>query len=141
MPYGVKCLRCLKNKESTSFEIMLMDVLCDCSWFILKIFNGLVYYGLSKASKTNWESVRIYSVLDMSARPVSQAGVRWIDQLAETLRQRGVPAPLLRIDFECFLQRRCVGYGVKFYYVVIASLTSPFTVLSTSPTMKVGRAY
>ena len=75
VPYGVKCLICLKNKESTSFEIMLVDVLCDCSWFILKIFNGLVYYGLSKASKTNWESVRIYSVLDMSARPVSQAGV------------------------------------------------------------------
>ena len=87
-----------------------------------KYFNGLVYYGLSKVSATNLESVRSYSVLDMSARPVSQAGFRWIDQLARTLRQRGVPTPLLRIDFECFLQRQCVGYGVKFYYVFICEI-------------------
>jgi len=124
VPYGVKLLRCLKNNESTSLVIVLVKVSCDCSWFILKIFNGLVYYGLSKVSKTNRESVQSYFVLDMSVCLVSQAGVRWIDQLAGTLRQRGVPTPLLRIHFECFLQRWCVGYGVKFYCVVIASLTS-----------------
>ena len=88
-----------------------------------KYFNGLVYYGLKQRyQKTNRESVRSNSVRDMSARPVSQAGFRWIDQLVGTPRQRGVPAPLLRIDFECFLQRRCFGYGVKFYYVVICEI-------------------
>ena len=112
----------LENTESTSLVIVLVNVFCDCSWFILKYVNGLAYYGLSKVSKTNRESVRSYSVLDMSARPVSQVGVRWIDQLTETLRQRRVPTPLVRINFECFLQRRCVGYGVKFNYVVICEI-------------------
>ena len=32
-----------------------------------------------KVLKTNRESVQGYFVLDMSARPVSQAGVQWID--------------------------------------------------------------
>ena len=104
----------LANIESTSLVIVLVNVFCDCSWFILKCFNDLVYYGLSKVSKTNRESVRSYSVLDMSARPVSQASFRWIDQLAGTLRQRGVLTPLLRIDFECFLQRRFVVMGQNF---------------------------
>ena len=52
--------------------------------------------------KTNRESVPSYSVRDMSACPVSQAGIRWIDQLAGTLRQRGVPAPLLRMTLNTF---------------------------------------
>ena len=34
------------------------------------------------------------------------------DQLAENLRQREVPAPLLGSTLEESLQRRCVGYGV-----------------------------
>jgi len=54
----------------------------------------------------------------MSSRPVSQAGILRIDQLAETLRQWGVLAPLLRMTFEYFRQRWCIGYGVKFYYIV-----------------------
>ena len=83
-----------------------------------KYFNGLIYYGLSKVSKTNRESVRSYSVLDMSTRPVSQAGVRWIDQLAGTLRQRGVPTPLLRMTLNTFGNAGALVMGVKFYYVV-----------------------
>ena len=67
----------------------------------------------------------------MLARPVSQAGILWIDQLAETLRQRGVPAPLLRMTLNTFGNAGALVMGVKFYYVV----------LSMSPTMKVGRAY
>ena len=59
----------------------------------------------------------------MTARPVSRAGFAKIDQLAENLRQRVVPAPLLRKTLGNFLQRRCVGYGVKFYYVFLCELS------------------
>ena len=93
---------------------MLVDVLCDCSWYVLNILMVLFIMACQRYQKTNLESVRSNFVRDMSARPVSQAGFRWIDQLAGTLRQWGVPTPLLRIDFECFLQCRCIGYGVKF---------------------------
>ena len=50
-----------------------MRVLLVC----FKYFNGLVYYGFEtkKVSETNRESVQSHSVLDMLARPVSQAGV------------------------------------------------------------------
>ena len=43
-----------------------------------KYFNGLVYYGFEtkKVSETNRESVQIHYVLDMSARPVSRAGIQ-----------------------------------------------------------------
>ena len=82
----------------------------------------LLIMAYQRYQKTNRESIPSYSVRDMSARPVSQVGIRWIDQLAGTLRQRGVPVPLLRNDFECFLQRRCVGYGVNFYYVFICEM-------------------
>ena len=54
----------------------------------------------------------------MSARLVSQAGVRWIDQLAETLRQRGVSALLLRMTLNTFGNAGALVMGVKFYYVV-----------------------
>ena len=46
------------------------------------------------------------------ARPVSQAGIAKIDQLAENLRQQEVPAPLLGSTLEESLQRRCGCYGV-----------------------------
>ena len=95
-------------------KIMLVDVLCDCSWYILSILMVLFIVACQRYQKTNRESVRSNSLRDMSASLVSQAGFWWIDQLVGTLRQQGVPAPLLRIDFECFLQRRCVGYGVNF---------------------------
>ena len=53
----------------------------------------------------------------MSARPVSQAGILRIDQLAETLRQRGVPTPLLRMTLNTFGNAGALVMGVKFYYV------------------------
>ena len=42
-----------------------------------KCFNGLAYYGFEtkKVSEIDRESVQSHSVLDMSARPVSQASV------------------------------------------------------------------
>ena len=46
------------------------------------------------------------------ARPVSQAGIANIDQLAEDLRQREVPTPLLGSTLEESLQRQCVAYEV-----------------------------
>ena len=77
-------------------------MLCECSWCVFKDFSGLVYYGFEtkKVSEIDRESVQSHSVLDMSARPVSRAGFQWIDQLAVTLRQRGVPTPLLRMDLK-----------------------------------------
>ena len=71
VPYGVEPLRCLKNNKSTSLEIMLVDVLCDCSWYFLKILMVLFIMAWKKVSETNQESVRSHSVLDMSARSVS----------------------------------------------------------------------
>ena len=43
-----------------------------------KDFNGLVYYGFEtkKVSETNREGVQSHSVKDMSARPVSRAGIQ-----------------------------------------------------------------
>ena len=68
--------------------------------------------------KTNWESVPSYSVRDMSACPVSQDGNLRIDQLAETLRQRGVLTPLLRLTLNTFGNVGALVMGVKFYYIV-----------------------
>ena len=85
-----------------------------------KDFSGLVYYGFEtkKVSETNRESVQSHPILDMSARPVSQAGILRIDQLAETLRQRGVPTPLLRMTLNTFGNASALVMGIKFYYVV-----------------------
>ena len=102
-----------------------------------KDFSGLVYYGFEtkKVSEIDRESVQSHFILDMSARPISWAGFRWINQLAVTLRQRGVSKPLLRIDLK--LSTTPVHWlRGKILVVVIAILASPFTVLSTSPTMK-----
>ena len=43
-----------------------------------KCFSGLAYYGFEtkKVSETNRESVQSHSVKDMSARPLSQAGIQ-----------------------------------------------------------------
>ena len=43
-----------------------------------KDFSGLVYYGFEtkKVSEIDWESVQSHSFLDMSARPVSRAGIQ-----------------------------------------------------------------
>ena len=72
----------------------------------------------------------------MMARPISQAGIAKIDQLAENLDSGGSDA-LTRNDLGKFLQCRCVGlWGKILICVVIVVLASPFTVLSTSPTQK-----
>ena len=91
--------------------------------------------------KTNRESVPSYSIRDMSAHPVSQAGIRWIDQLAGTLRQRGVPAPLLRMTLNTLHNAGALVMGKIFIMLLLERLSNLLTVLSTSPTMKVGRAY
>ena len=50
----------------------------------------------------------------MTARPVSQAGIAKIDQLAEKLRQRGVPVPLLRRTYEIFYNAGVLVMGLSF---------------------------
>ena len=111
MPYGVKVLQCLK-KLTTSLEIKLVNVM-RVLLVRFKYFSGLVYYGFEtkKVSETNRESVQSHFVLDMSACLVSRASFRWIDQLAVTLRQRGVPAPLLRIDLNAFYNAGALVMG------------------------------
>ena len=75
-----------------------------------KNFSGLVYYGFEtkKVSEIDRENLLSYSVRDMTARPVSQASIVKIDQLAENLDSGGFDA-LTRNDLGNFLQRRCVG--------------------------------
>ena len=72
----------------------------------------------------------------MTARPVSQAGIAKIDQLAKKLRHRGVPVPLLRRTYEISYNAGALVMGKNFIMFFFANLASPFTVLSTSPTRK-----
>ena len=53
-------------------------MLCECSWYVLNVFSGLAYDGFEakKVSEIDQESVQSHSVLDMSARPVSRAGIQ-----------------------------------------------------------------
>ena len=85
MPYGVRVLQCVK-RLTTSFEIKLVNIkLCKCSWYILNVLCDLDYgvnEGLSRAERM----FQVQSIEDMTARPVSQAGIAKIDQLAEKLR-------------------------------------------------------
>ena len=67
----------------------------------------------------------------MTARPVSQAGIAKIDQLAKNLDSEGSKA-LIRNDLGNLLQRRCIGYRVKFYYVESCKINSPMSFLGTS---------
>ena len=41
VPYGVEALQCLKNNKDTSLEIKLVDMLCECSWYVLNILMVL----------------------------------------------------------------------------------------------------
>ena len=75
----------------------------------------------------------------MTTRPVSQAGIAKIDQLAKNLDSRGSSA-LTRNDLENFLQHQCVGYGVKFYYVESCKINGPMSFLGT-PIFRLVRAY
>ena len=61
---------------TTSPEIKLVNVV-RVLLVRFKCFSGLAYYGFEtkKVSETNRESVQSHPVLDMSACPVSQAGV------------------------------------------------------------------
>ena len=88
MPYGVRVLKCVK-KLKASLEIKLVNIkLCKCSWYVLNVVCDLAYgvnEGLSRAERM----FQVQSVEDMTACPVSHAGIAKIDQLAEKLRQRG----------------------------------------------------
>ena len=111
VPYGVKALQCLKNNKDTSLEIKLVDMLCECSWYVLNILMVLFIMAWKKVSETNWESVQSHSVLDMSARPVSRAGVLEDWLASGDSKTTGSSGALAENKLECFLQRRCVGYG------------------------------
>ena len=108
MPYGVKVLQCLK-KLTTSLEIKLVNVM-RVLLVRFKDFSGLVYYGFEtkKVSEIDQENLPSYSVRGMTVRPISQARIAKIDQLAENLDSRGSGA-LTRNDLGNFLQRQCVG--------------------------------
>ena len=75
MPYGVRVQQCLK-KLTINLEIKLVNVM-RVLLVRFKDFSGLVYYGFEtkKVSEIDRESVQSHSVLDMSARPVSRAGI------------------------------------------------------------------
>ena len=102
VPYGVEALRCSKDNKSTSLEIMLVDVLCDCSWYVLNILMVLFIMAWKKVSETNRESVRSHSVLDMSARPLSRAGVLEDWLASRDSKTTGSFSALLRIDLNAF---------------------------------------
>ena len=108
MPYGVKVLQCLK-KLTTSLEIKLVNVM-RVLLVRFKDFSGLVYYGFEtkKVSEIDRENLPSYSVWDMMACLVSQAGITKIDQLVENLNSGGSDA-FTRNDLRNFLQCRCVG--------------------------------
>ena len=71
---------------TTSPEIKLVNVM-RVLLVRFKYFSGLVYYGFEtkKVLQIDRENLPSYSVRDMTTRPVSQAGIAKIDQLAETL--------------------------------------------------------
>ena len=62
---------------TTSLEIKLVNVR-RVLLVRFKCFSGLAYYGLGtkKVSEINRESVQSHPVLDMTARPVSRAGIQ-----------------------------------------------------------------
>ena len=62
---------------TTSLEIKLVNVM-RVLLVRFKCFSGLAYYGfkMKKVSENNRESVQSHFVKDMSARPVSRAGIQ-----------------------------------------------------------------
>ena len=64
-----------------------------------------------KVSETNRESVQSHSVLDMSTRPVSRAGVLQDWPASRDPKTTGSFGALTENRLECFLQRIDVGYG------------------------------
>ena len=110
-----KLCNALKNNKDTSLEIKLVDMLCECSWYILNILMVMFIMAWKKVSETNRESVQSHSVLDMSARPVSRVGVLEDWPASRDSETTGSSDALTENRLECFLQCRCVGCGVKFY--------------------------
>ena len=78
-----KLCNALKNNKDTSLEIKLVDILCEFYWYVLNILMVLFIMAWKKVSETNRESVQIHSILDMSAHPVSRAGIQedWLASL------------------------------------------------------------
>ena len=111
VPCGVEALRCLKDNKSTRLEIMLVNVLCDCSWYVLNILMVLFIMAWKKVSETNRESVRSHSVLDMSARPVSRAGVLEDWPASRDPKTTGSSGTLLRIDLNAFYNAGALVMG------------------------------
>ena len=108
----------LENAESTSLIIVLVKLFCDSSWFILKYFNGLAYYGLSKVSKDQ-TGKRSKLFRSRHVGPSSIPGWYPMDWPASRdSKTTGSSDALTKNDFEYFQQHRCVGYGEIFYYVI-----------------------
>ena len=59
----------------------------------------------------------------MTARPVSQAGIAKIDQLAEKFRQRGVPLSLLRRTQEILYNASALVMGLSFIMFLLRELS------------------
>ena len=77
----------------------------------------------------------------MAARPISQAGITKIDQLAEKLRQQGVSAPLLRKTYEISYNTDALVMGLSFIMFFLCELSKSVHRSEYEPNPKVGRAY
>ena len=131
----------LENNESTSLVIVLVKVFCACSWFILKYFNGLVYYGSSKVSK-NQLGKRSKLFRSRHVGPSSILGWYPADWPASWNSKTTVSSgAFTKKNLGNFLQRQCVGYGVKFYYVFLCELSKSVHRSEYEPNSKVSRAY
>ena len=131
------------KETTTSLEIKLVDMLCECSWYVLNILMVLFIMAL-KQKRYQRPTEKVFKVIPFqTCWPIQYFGLvsQRIDQLAVTLRQRGVPAPLLKIDLNAFYNASALVMDKKFIMFLFTNLASPFTVLSTSPTMIVSRAY
>ena len=77
----------------------------------------------------------------MTARPVSQAGIAKIDQLAEKLRQQGVSAPLLKKTYEIFYNAGALVMGLSFIMFLLCELSKFVHRSEYECNPKVGRAH
>ena len=77
----------------------------------------------------------------MTARPVSQAGIAKIDQLAEKLRQQVVSAPLLRRTYEISYNVGVLVMGLSFIMFLLRELSKSIHCSEYEPNPKVGRTY
>ena len=118
-----KLCNALKNNKDTSLEIKLVDMLCECSWYVLNILMVLFIMAL-KQKMYQRPTGKVFKVIPFyTCLPVQYLGlVSWrIDQLAVTLSQRGVPAPLLRIDLNAFYNAGALVMGKIFIKLLLRS--------------------